>query len=290
MNLSKIDNYLTEMKECLNDFHSETENIFNSLQKKILSNKKRFTDNESYVFSKFFKDISFIPKHKDYLTETNLITDEEEDRTKVFKHRGIIYYTKKASELNIDPNLEKNINDFDNNSNMNEYSIFKKYANSIQKNTDFVYEKEAFSENVVLGSINDYIIEDEVKRLYGQNHFYFAFETGSAEGGSYTGREAAYEPSGFHMGSTDYPQFLGFFEEVCPDITYLQAERLKENIKNSSKGTNFRANSDYYGNYTDYEIYALDFKDLYREMKNLNINLELGNKEDKKNKKRGPRA
>lgn len=284
MNLEKIDEYIEQMIDDLKEPSTILNDAYLSLKSKMVLKRKRFSNEETFIFEKVFKLLSLTPKDKEYLSSTSLLKESNENdiKEKAFKHKGVIYYTPLLN--NVDTHLVNNFQDYENNENMSDFSIFNKIARNIQKETPNTFLTSGLSGEYFVS--NDFFIDEITKNKYKNNYFVFAFELGTSEGGSYTGTEAEYEPSGIHKSKNDFPQFLDFFEQVSPDITYIQAERLKRNLEESISVKDIKDKKDYYGNYTEYRVFALKIKELFNEMNRIGINLTLGEENKQKNRTR----
>lgn len=278
MDLSKLNEQLYSMEASLINMFPETGEAISGLIEKLNTNKKRFNQNEAFIFSQCYKQMGLSLKDKTYLTETSLVTQLPNKEGKVFKVDGVYYGTCDTSGVSLI--IEENMLDYANNRNMTEYGVFKKIAKDVQERRGCVFEEQMFSSRAI--ETSNVEIERLVSNKYGNDVFYFAYESGSSEGGNYLGDESVYEVSGINMSEKDFPQFLPLFKEVCPDITYIQAEEFKNNIIDEVKETEYKQR-EYYGNYKGYVIYSVDVKAVYENLKNVGVNLSLNNDIEQEN-------
>lgn len=289
MDLTKLNEQVDDMSVSLINMSPETQNAFTELSRKLSTKKKRFNQNEAFVFSQSYKQMKLSNTDKKYLIETDLVKEITDGDTseKVFKHRGIYYKVKDSSRVS--PAVVENMSDYENNRNMTDYSVFKKIAKEIQNDGEFVFEEPVFSSSVY--KTYNLEIEKFVNTKFGKDSFYFAYESGSSEGGDYLGNESVYEVSGINMSCTEFPQFLPLFKRVCPEISYVQAEEFKNSIADSVKETEYKR-SEWYGNYTEYVVFSLSMKDAYEKLKSIGVDLNLNNspeQENNNNRRRGLR-
>lgn len=116
------------------------------------------------------------------------------------------------------------------------YKEFEKLVNEVTRKIPYDYVEDSFVVD------EGYIV---------QRH-----EVGGAQGGNCWGDEAEY-----YQNTTSRSEFLPLdpiLKEVSPDISYLKYREIESLIEEDSY-----TNSEYYGNYTEYEVRKLDILKLY---------------------------
>ena len=107
-----------------------------------------------------------------------------------------------------------------------------------KRNKDKEPFREWFNGN---GNANSYIIE---------------WRIGGAGGGNCWGDTASYDCDADDEPSMDLDEL---FDKICPQMTFKQHRIVMEEV---TKKTN-RTHYEYYGNYTEYGIKTIDFRELY---------------------------
>lgn len=137
-----------------------------------------------------------------------------------------------------------------------ELELFKKYCkeNNLSSDEDYINNRR------------DNCFKDTV---------YSYYQSGGASGGGYSEesyplkfekeRPSNYDPMGF---------LITIFTDFNPNITYLQAEKIKGELRRVFDCETIEERHDYYGNYDEYYVDYIKIDDLYSVLKRNGMGLE----------------
>ena len=281
--LKYLNNYSDNIKLQLKNYHNETLEGVSSLVKKIAQDKKRFTEDEKFIFNELFETKEFQthikkPKEKKHFITTNLFEDKTSNANNEakFKHKGQLYYTN-IDMAKVNDNVINDITRHISGQDKTAYFMFKELADKINKEEEYtIHEEPLFYDSKEPSITRSGFVDREAKEQYGSDVFYHGYESGGAEGGSYTGTTAVdyTNPIPASYSAYDFPQVTKILEHIDPEITFLQYKKLEKEIANKSKQVEIIDSSDYYGNYIEYTCSILLYQDLYTAMKDVGIDVD----------------